>query len=60
MERPSDCLGNRPTRDDEDGRQSYWIAFEGSLLLVAAEHLRSATGEEALADAVLNRTLVEV
>jgi hypothetical protein len=41
-------------------RQSYWIAFKGSLLLVAAEHLRSATREEVLADAVLNRALVEV
>ena len=51
---------NRSTRDDEDVRQSYWIAFKGSILLVAAEHLRSATREETLADAVLNRTPVEV
>jgi hypothetical protein len=47
-------------KDGEDHRQSYWVAYKGSSLLVAAEHLRSATREEALADAVLHRTLVEV
>ncbi len=59
---PAIILGrNRLMRDgDEDHRQSYWVAYKGSLLMVAAEHLRSATWEEALADAMMNRTLVEV
>ena len=37
--------------------QSYWIAHRGSLLLVAEQHIRSATGEESLADAVLTRVI---
>ncbi len=52
---------NRSTRDgDEDHGQRYWVAYKGSLLLVAVEHLRSATREEALADATLKRTPVVV
>ena len=47
---PAVVLGRERQRD-VDG-ESYWIAHAGSLMLVASEHLRSATREERLGDAV--------
>ncbi len=50
---PANILGRkRSMMDGEDCRQGFWVAYKGTLVLVAAEHLRSAMREEALADAV--------
>jgi hypothetical protein len=44
----------------EETSKSYWVVHNGKLLLVASEHLRSATREEALADSIMGQTLTEV
>ena len=42
---------------EEATEQAYWVAFNGYLLLVAPEHLRSASQEERLADSTMNQVL---
>ena len=57
---PAVVLGQQLDGQREEGSQSYWIAHGGNLLLVAAQHLRAATREEALSGAVMNQTLGEM
>ena len=41
-----------------DGSEdSYWVAMGGTLYLVAKQHLRPATQEEALGNAVMNQVM---
>ena len=55
---PAVVLGRQIGRTLDDS-QCYWIAYEGSLLLVAGQHIRSATREESISDHVMNRLLRE-
>ena len=52
---PAVVLGREQNRQRETN--SYWVAHNGHLLLVATEHLRSATREERLAHAVITQIM---
>ena len=56
---PALVLGRAVGLNDLEGC-SYWVAHNSNLLLVAQEHLRAATLEEALADEVMSQLLNEV
>ena len=40
--------------------RAYWVAFNGTLFLVAPEHLRAASQEERLADAVMTQVAADM
>ena len=42
---------------DDGSEDSYWVAMGGTLYLVAKQHLRPATQEEALGSAVMNQVM---
>jgi hypothetical protein len=58
---PTVVLGRQIGRRylDPETSKSYWVVHKGTLLLVAEEHLRSATREEMLADRVMSSVLEE-
>ena len=55
---PAVVLGQQ--RNGAEGSEAYWLGQGGTLYLVAAEHLRAATREESLADAVMNQVLADM
>ena len=56
---PAVVLGRQVGRTLDDS-QCHWIAYKGALLLVAEQHIRSATREESISDQAMNRLLREV